>query len=87
MFNGDLIQNTKYFEPEYYESDEQYMIKLIPEDRKIRMYITEIVLKFNRTTLVLNNMETLDKSGNLGVMKFHDVQENIEIENSIFSNF
>lgn len=87
MFNGELIKKEKFFKPSYFLSDTEFIIKLTPEDRKVRMYITEIVLKFDQQSMIITEMQTTEKAGNTNVMKFYDVQENIELDNDLFTNF
>lgn len=87
MLDGSILEEKDKFSSKVYSNEKQIMIALFPEDRKFKSYVSEIILKFEKTSLNLVSFLTIQQTGSKSELIFEEVQENIKLEDQLFLNF
>lgn len=81
---GDITQLGKGWLSEYSIVDGNYVINLIPQDKRTQKYLTSIVLVFDPSNLSLNNMTINEAQGNKSIYTFVNKKFNSIIPKSNF---
>lgn len=86
LVNGDFTSG-KIFTPTYSQSTENYIVKLIPQNKKLGDVYDFILATFSKKTLLLVGLTFNEKSGDKNTMTFYNSKTNQFIEDTVFTNF
>jgi outer membrane lipoprotein carrier protein len=86
MLSGDFLDG-KDFHIYYYESGSEYKLKLKPKSSRMSKYIESVVLIFNKSDLLLNEMSLIEDEYEKIVYSFSNVKSNSSINDSKFQSF
>lgn len=81
---GDFSGIAERSQTKYFENDELYTIVIEPTNKRIRRYMTEIVLRFNKTNKSLSIMRFTESNGDYSQYKFSDKKFNTAVDDSHF---
>jgi|TARA_R110000737_G_scaffold352922_1_gene401053 outer membrane lipoprotein carrier protein len=86
MLSGDFLDG-KDFTIYYYESGSEFKLKLKPKSSRMSKYIESVVLIFNKSDLLLNEMSLIEDEDEKIVYSFNNVKSNSTISDSKFQSF
>ena len=86
MVNGDLSENKQY-KPLYFQDKTAYIVKLMPQNKRLKSYFDHIELRFSPDALRLKSLSFYETSGDKRIMKFHDERFNEQLSNDLFAKF
>lgn len=86
LVNGDF-SNGKQFDPQYFQTKSEYIVKLKPRNKRMSNAFDYIQLSFNKKNLLLEELAFYEKSGDRNIMKFSNQMINTELSDSLFKNF
>lgn len=86
MLSGDFLDG-KDFTIYYYESGNEYKLKLKPKSGRMSKYIESVVLVFNKSDLLLNEMSLIEDEDEKIVYSFSNVRSNSTISDTKFQSF
>ena len=86
LVNGDF-SNGKQFNPQYFQTKSEYIVKLKPRNKRMSLAFDYIQLSFNKKNLLLEELAFYEKSGDRNIMKFSNQMVNTELSDSLFKNF
>lgn len=86
LVNGDF-SNGKQFDPQYFQTKSEYIVKLKPRNKRMSNAFDYIQLSFNKKNLLLEELAFYEKSGDRNIMKFSNQMVNTELNDSLFKNF
>lgn len=86
LVNGDF-SNGKQFDPQYFQTKSEYIVKLKPRNKRMSNAFDYIQLSFNKKNLLLEELTFYEKSGDRNIMKFSNQMVNTELSDSLFKNF
>lgn len=86
LVNGDF-SNGKQFDPQYFQTKSEYIVKLKPRNKRMSLTFDYIQLSFNKKNLLLEELAFYEKSGDRNIMKFSNQMVNTELSDSLFKNF
>ena len=86
LVNGDF-SNGKQFDPQYFQTKSEYIVKLKPRNKRMSNAFDYIQLSFNKKNLLLEELAFYEKSGDRNIMKFSNQMVNTELSDSLFKNF
>lgn len=86
LVNGDF-SNDKQFDPQYFQTKSEYIVKLKPRNKRMSLAFDYIQLSFNKKNLLLEELAFYEKSGDRNIMKFSNQMVNTELSDSLFKNF
>ena len=86
LVNGDF-NSGKIFAPSYFESTENYFVKLTPKNKKLAEIYSYIHLTFSKETMLLKELAFYEKNGDKSIMTFSNSKTNQVVEDSIFTKF
>jgi|JRYD01.1.fsa_nt_gb outer membrane lipoprotein-sorting protein len=86
LVNGDF-SNGKQFDPQYFQTKTEYIVKLKPRNKRMSNAFDYIQLSFNKKNLLLEELAFYEKSGDRNIMKFSNQMVNQELNDSLFKNF
>lgn len=85
LINGDVFEN-KAFDTQYFTSGENYIVELIPKNKRLQSIFKTIELTFSKQTVRLKVLTFYESSGDITIMKFFNDKFNQSIKDSIFLN-
>lgn len=80
---GDFVGNAD-FKPAYFESEQQYMARLVPVSEQVLSMIETIDIYFDKSGMQVAKVVFSEPGGDFTSIKFGDVQVNKEIPESKF---
>ncbi|HRB41024.1 MAG TPA: outer membrane lipoprotein carrier protein LolA [Bacteroidia bacterium] len=86
LVNGDF-SNGKQFDPQYFQTKSEYIVKLKPRNKRMSNAFDYIQLSFNKKNLLLEELAFYEKSGDRNIMKFSNQMVNTELNDTLFKNF
>ncbi len=86
LVNGDF-SNSKQFDAAYFQNAKAYIIKLKPKSKRMGNMFDYIELSFNKKSLLLDELTFFERSGDKNIMKFNNQQVNVDLSDSLFTNF
>jgi outer membrane lipoprotein-sorting protein len=78
------VVDSKDFKYEVFKSEAHYKIKLYPQSGVIKDVLNEVEFITHIGTLKAESMTMFEKSGDLTIMKFKNVNMNIPIDDKVF---
>lgn len=86
LVNGNF-NDSKQFEPSYFQTAQSYIVKLKPKNKRMSNSFEYIQLSFNKKNMLLDELSFFEKSGDKNVMKFSNQRVNIPLADTLFTNF
>ena len=86
LVNGNF-NDSKQFEPSYFQTAQSYIVKLKPRNKRMSNSFEYIQLSFNKNNMLLDELSFFEKSGDKNVMKFSNQRVNIPLADTLFTNF
>lgn len=86
LVNGNF-NDSKQFEPSYFQTAQSYIVKLKPRNKRMSNSFEYIQLSFNKKNMLLDELSFFEKSGDKNVMKFSNQRVNIPLTDTLFTNF
>lgn len=86
MMTGEFL-NEKEFKISYYENKSNYKLVLTPKSDKMKRYVSEIILIFNKKELTIKELTMLTDNDNKLVYSFSNMEVNGTINDSKFTTF
>ncbi len=86
LVNGNF-NDSKQFEPSYFQTAQSYIVKLKPKNKRMSNSFEYIQLSFNKKSMLLDELSFFEKSGDKNVMKFSNQRVNIPLADTLFTNF
>ena len=81
---GDVSKFRVGWEIEYAQNNEEYILRLIPTNRRVSKMINSIVLHFIKTDMSLAQMKMNENGGDVSVYKFFNKIMNGELDPRVF---
>ncbi len=84
-FSGDIgaLTSDGMFRCE--QTPEGYTVRITPESKRARRYISELILKFNARDMLLDELRIMERSGNYSSYLFQKRKINLPIDEQSFS--
>lgn len=86
LVNGEF-DSEKLFKLSYFFTDDHYVVKLIPKNKRLKNLYSYIQVSFSKETLLLKELCFFEKSGDKSIMTFSNSRTNETVADSIFLNF
>lgn len=86
LVNGEF-DSEKLFKPSYYSTAENYIVKLIPKNKRLKNLYEYIQVSFSKETMLLKELAFHEKSGDKSIMTFSNSKTNQVIADILFTNF
>lgn len=86
LVNGSF-NSDKAYTPVYFFSENIYVVKLIPKNKRLASIFDNIQLTFSKKTMRLKELAFYEKSGDKSIMKFFNDTVNEELDDKLFTNF
>ena len=86
LVNGSYLDN-KAFTSTYFESKNEYIVVLVPTQKKMKNFFDKIQLSFSKDAIHLNQLVFFEHSGDKNTMTFFKQTFNEEINDDVFSKF
>lgn len=80
---GNLFKNTDY-KTEFFENAGFYMAKMIPVDPKMREFLQEIHLYFDKKDLTVSRLKMMEQGGDFTLVNFQNKKLNAGISDQQF---
>lgn len=81
---GSIADNTDKYQLSYFESATSYLVKLVPKDKKIKDFVTEMQIQFNSTKMNVETIKIIEPGGDYTLIKFSGLVENGTLSDSLF---
>lgn len=81
---GDVAMFNSGWQARYSEQGAEYIVELLPQDKRAKKYVSKVVLNFNKKDMSLNKMMMVEASGDYSNYEFTDKVFNVAIEESVF---
>lgn len=86
LVNGSYL-DSKTFNSTYFENKNEYIVVLVPTQKKMKSFFDKIQLSFSKNGLHLNELVFFEHSGDKSTMNFFKQTFNEEIKDEVFSKF
>jgi outer membrane lipoprotein-sorting protein len=81
--NGSVLNGKDYFIT-YYENGDEYLLELIPQDKSVLELIQKLRIYIDKKKMNVCKVRIIEKSGDYTLMRFLNVQQNIEVKDEEF---
>ncbi|MCD4789201.1 MAG: outer membrane lipoprotein carrier protein LolA [Bacteroidales bacterium] len=81
---GEILNNDKEYKIEYYENDNFYYVKLTPYSEKMKEFLSNINIYFDKKDFSVSKLEMIELSGDYTKIEFFNKKLNNEIHDEIF---
>ena len=82
---GDLFDDAE-FEISYFKDDKNFSIHFIPKDKKLRAFISEFVIGFDKTSFEVLTVKMYENTEDYTLLIFKNQEFNQPISDAIFTN-
>jgi len=82
---GDLFDDAE-FEISYFLVDKNYFVHFVPKDKKLRAFISEFVIGFDKTTFKVLSVKMFENTEDYTLLVFKNQEFNQPISDAIFTN-
>lgn len=82
---GDIINSTTGFSMNLLNEGKEYILELIPDNRRIASKISLIEIRFDMNDMSLTNLKMVEVSGDYTSYRFYDKEFNIPMGDEIFT--
>lgn len=86
LVNGSYL-DSKDFKSSFFENKNEYIVVLVPTQKKMKKFFDKIQLSFSKDAIHLNELVFFEHSGDKSTMKFFKQTFNEEINDEVFSKF
>jgi outer membrane lipoprotein-sorting protein len=86
LVRGDF-SNNKAFTPVYFQTQNTYVVKLVPKNKKLVKIFDHIQLTISKETMRLKEIVFMEKTGDKSIMKFYNDSVNLGLDDKLFTNF
>lgn len=76
---GDILKNEKEYTIEYFENSDQYYVKLIPREEKMRQMINELQIWFDKSDLTISVLKIVESGEDYTKINFINKKLNLDI--------
>lgn len=83
MLQGKILE-SKNFKISFFENSKQILAKLIPVSFKMKEFLSEINLYFDKKDFSVSKIKMLEYSGDYTLIDFYNRKTNIDISKSLF---
>ncbi len=83
---GEILNNDKDYKIEYYENDNFYYVKLTPYSDKMKEFLSNIDIYFDKKDLSVSKLEMIELSGDYTKIEFLNKKLNEEIPDKTFND-
>ncbi|MBC8485136.1 MAG: outer membrane lipoprotein carrier protein LolA [Bacteroidetes bacterium] len=83
---GDILNNDKEYKIEYYENDNFYYVKLTPYSEKMKEFLSNINIYFDKKDFSVSKLEMIELSGDYTIIEFINKKLNEEIPDKEFND-
>ncbi|HLV43248.1 MAG TPA: outer membrane lipoprotein carrier protein LolA [Brumimicrobium sp.] len=83
--SGKLFDD-KEFDINYFKSRSNVLVKLIPNSKTLKKYISEVILYFPQKDATVSKVKLIEPSGDYTLITFLNKELNVKIDPSIFSH-
>jgi outer membrane lipoprotein carrier protein len=80
MINGESLRQNKIFSTDVFETDKNFMVTLMPLQKRLRNYYNFIELTLDRNTFLASEIAMYEKSGDKTVIFLNNKKINIEFD-------
>lgn len=83
-FSGDIaaFTNGNTFSCEEHASG--YVVRIHPDNKRAKRYISEIVLSFSKSDMLLDELRIVEKTGNYTQYLFKERKTNLRVDDALF---
>lgn len=85
-FSGDISAFTNGNEFSCEETADGYVVHIVPESRRAKRYISEIVLGFSKEDMLLDELRIVEKTGNYTRYLFKERRTNLPVPDDVFDS-
>jgi len=82
---GDLFDATE-FEISYFKEDKYYIVYFVPKDEKLKNFISEFVIGFDKNTFEVASVKMIESSEDYTLLQFKNQEFNQPIADEVFTN-
>lgn len=83
-FSGDINAFTNGNDFSCEEQSSSYIVHITPENKRAKRYISEIVLTFSKTDMLLDELRIVEKTGNYTRYLFKSRRTNVDVADRVF---
>ena len=83
---GEILNNDKDYKIEYYENDNFYYVKLTPYSDKMKEFLSNIDIYFDKNNFSVSILEMIELSGDYTKIEFTNKKLNEEIPDKEFND-
>jgi len=84
IIQGDIINDNKDFKINYYENNNNYLLKLTPLNGNLKSFFKEIDIYLNKSDFLLSTLNMIELSGDYTKIEFINRKNNTEISDDVF---
>lgn len=82
---GNMEQMTKGFKVAIEQNGSEWIVRMTPQQGGAAAKISQITIRFDRSTMSLNSLKMEEKSGDYTAYNFTNKQFNVEFDNKVFN--
>jgi outer membrane lipoprotein carrier protein len=82
---GDILKNDRDYTITYFENSNQYYVKLVPQDEKMRQMLNELQIWFDKSDLTISSLKMVESGEDYTKIDFLNKKLNSEIPLEKFS--
>ena len=83
--NGDILNKTTEYKIDYQENDAQYYVILMPNDKKMKVMISEIHIFFNKKDYSVDRLKMVEQGSDYTNINFNNKKLNGPISDEKFT--
>jgi outer membrane lipoprotein-sorting protein len=76
---GDILKNDRDYSITYFENSNQYYVKLVPRDEKMRQMLNELQIWFDKSDLTISGLKMVESGEDYTKIDFLNKKLNSEI--------
>ncbi len=82
---GDMFDESQ-FELAYFKSDDYYLVKFVPKDKRLKNFIASFELKFSKSSAEVDEVKLIEPNDDYTKITFHNKKLNTEVSDADFKN-
>jgi len=86
FIQGNITSSGDSYYTTYLENQQNYYLKLIPKDAKVKEMLSQVDLYLDKTDLSIAKIKMLEPNGDYTSIEFINKKINQDIDNSLFNN-
>ncbi|SDB60996.1 Outer membrane lipoprotein-sorting protein [Flavobacteriaceae bacterium MAR_2010_188] len=80
---GDMFDENQ-FEITYFDKSENYMVRFIPKEKRLKKLISAFELKFDKVSAVVEEVKLIESANDFTTIRFLNRKTNVEVKPSEF---